>query len=76
LKSLTTINIGEDRVQLMTALHIAAMKGNNEIVKMLVSCGTTVDVTNESQETPLMWAVWGNHLATVSLLLELGASAN
>ncbi|UVI29630.1 ankyrin repeat domain-containing protein [Paenibacillus spongiae] len=43
-----------------TALHAAAIRGNHEIVKYLLSQGASVDAKNEFGGTPLGSCIWGS----------------
>ena len=56
-----------------TALHIAAEKGNNDIVKLLLSAGANIDAQCKADFTPLHTAVKHGHTETVKLLLDNGA---
>jgi ankyrin repeat protein len=64
----------------ITALHIAAMKGNTDIVKMLLDKGANPNaaVTSgaEKGSTPLMAAVAGGYVEIVKLLVAKGADVN
>jgi ankyrin repeat protein len=63
-----------------TALAIAAVKGNPELVKMLLDKGANPNAAMTSGTskgvTPLMAAVAGGHLEVVKLLLAKGAKIN
>jgi ankyrin repeat protein len=56
-----------------TLLHIAARNGDLDIVKLLISLGTQIDVKNRRLQTPLLWAIHNGHLAVVNFLIEKGA---
>ena len=53
-----------------TVLMIAALKGNGEVAKKLISRGGDV---NKTGWTPLHYAATGGHVALISLLLENSA---
>ncbi|KZS97762.1 ankyrin [Sistotremastrum niveocremeum HHB9708] len=55
-----------------TALHTAALKGNEDFVRMLCDVGADVDLPDLQGNTPLHYAsAWG-HLAVVQILIERG----
>jgi len=59
-----------------TALHVAAMKGNEELVQMLCDLGADVDLADNDGNTPLHYAsAWG-HITIVQLLIERGRQYN
>ncbi|QRV87374.1 ankyrin repeats [Ceratobasidium sp. AG-Ba] len=59
-------------VQGMTALHQAALKGNEEFVRMLLDLGADFDLPDQQGNTPLHYAsAWG-HVKVVQLLIERG----
>lgn len=63
---------------LMTAtpLHIAASKGNERIVPILLAYGASNDGEDGSFWTPLHHAASNSHTAMVKLLLDSGANPN
>ncbi|OCH92907.1 ankyrin [Obba rivulosa] len=55
-----------------TALHVAALKGNEELVRMLCDLGADFDLPDNDGNTPLHYAsAWG-HMTVVQLLIERG----
>ncbi|KAH7916167.1 ankyrin repeat-containing domain protein [Hygrophoropsis aurantiaca] len=59
-------------VQGRTALHLAALKGNEELVRMLCDLGADFDLSDNKGNTPLHYAsAWG-HIPIVQLLIERG----
>ncbi|CCL99451.1 uncharacterized protein FIBRA_01469 [Fibroporia radiculosa] len=55
-----------------TALHVAALKGNEELVRMLCDLGADFDLADNEGNTPLHYAsAWG-HIPIVQLLIERG----
>ena len=56
-----------------TALHVAAVSGNDDGCKLLVSAGADVDARNLRGETALHMAASGGHMSNVDVLLRLGA---
>lgn len=57
----------------LTALHIAAFSGNDEIVRYLIAHGASLDALDKKEGTPLHTAIRKGHLTTVEILLEAGA---
>ena len=59
-------------------LHLASLKGNKEIVQILLDNGAKIDLraTNKDKATPLAWAAFFGQKAVVSLLIEVGAPIN
>ena len=60
----------------MTALHCAAVAGNEPLVEALISWGAEVDAQDLEGRTPLYDACQEGHLACVVALLKAGASFN
>ncbi|TFY59944.1 hypothetical protein EVJ58_g5453 [Rhodofomes roseus] len=55
-----------------TALHVAALKGKEELVRMLCDFGADVDLADNEGNAPLHYAsAWG-HIPIVQLLIERG----
>ncbi len=59
-----------------TPVHLAAINGHYEIVRLLVEAGAGVNEKNLDGATALIKAVQGGHLAVVNLLIEAGADVN
>ena len=59
-------------------LHLAVVKGNKEIVRILLNNEADIDLKakNNDQATPLAWAAFFGQKDMVSLLIESGASIN
>jgi hypothetical protein len=55
-----------------TALHIAALKGNEELVRMLCDLGADFDLQDNKGNTPLHYASSWGHIPVVQLLIERG----
>lgn len=53
----------------LSAFHIAARDGHNEIVTLLLK-HLNVDIRSRDGATPLIMAAWKGHASTVKLLLE------
>ena len=67
-------NGGLVRGKQVIPLSIAAFRGKNEIVDVLLSSGVSVDVTDADGITPLMSAIAGNQQKVAFALVEHGAS--
>ena len=59
-------------------LHLAVVKGNKEIVQILLDNGAKIDIKakNKDEATPLAWAAFFIQKDMVSLLIEAGAAIN
>ena len=59
-------------------IHLAVLKGNGEIIKLLLDNGAKIDLeaANKDKATPLHWAAFFNQKEMVSLLIEAGAPLN
>ncbi|KAG6854845.1 hypothetical protein C0991_012035 [Blastosporella zonata] len=55
-----------------TALHIAAVKGNEELVRMFCDLEADIDLPDNKGDTPLHYASSWGHIAVVQLLIERG----
>eukprot|EP01122_Echinamoeba_exundans_P013977 TRINITY_DN6229_c0_g1_i1.p1 TRINITY_DN6229_c0_g1~~TRINITY_DN6229_c0_g1_i1.p1 ORF type:complete len:781 (-),score=153.69 TRINITY_DN6229_c0_g1_i1:97-2439(-) len=56
-----------------TALHIAASKGNDAIVDLLLSKGASINATTIANQTPLLMAACNGHIAVVRRLISANA---
>lgn len=61
-----------------SALHLAVLKDNGEIVKLLLGNGAKIEIKakDEFEGTPLMWAAFWGLYDMSKLLLEEGADVN
>ena len=59
-------------------LHLAVVKGNKEIVQILLDNGAQIDLKakNKDEATPLAWPAFFGQKDMVSLLIESGAPIN
>jgi ankyrin repeat protein len=57
-------------------LHLAALKGADELVKHLISIGAEVNPRNKFGQTPLHRAMVGGSFTTVKLLIDAKAEVN
>ncbi|MCO5594662.1 hypothetical protein L7F22_048695 [Adiantum nelumboides] len=57
-----------------TPLHLASVKGHEEIVRFLLQEGAEVDIEDNFGNTPLIEAVKGCHSQVIKMLREAGAS--
>ncbi|KAJ7068404.1 ankyrin repeat-containing domain protein, partial [Mycena amicta] len=55
-----------------TALHIASLKGHEELVRMLCDFGADVDLSDNKGNTSLHYASSWGHIPIVQLLIERG----
>lgn len=60
----------------MTALHVAARGGFEEIVNVLLEAGARVDVQSPNATTALMEAARAGHLNCVRILVNAGANVH
>lgn len=60
----------------MTALHLAAIKGNSKIIGELIKRGAAVDARDIKQRTALHLASNNGHLEAMKSLLDAGADVN
>merc|ERR1719223_889986 len=67
-------NVNRENHENMTALMLAAQRGNTAIVKMLIRAGAKTDVTTSSQDsTALMLACKRGHIDTTIALISAGS---
>ena len=60
----------------MTALHVAASKGNKEIVELLLTRGADIEAREDTGRTALHTAAFRGYMEIVKFLLEKGAKIN
>lgn len=56
------------------ALHVAAARGQLEVVNLLIQAGANLEVCSDSECSPLYLAVIGNHADIVQALIHAGAT--
>lgn len=59
-----------------TPLHLSAVRGQTQLVQILLDAGAKVDSLNEEHETPLFAAAMAGHANVVEMLLKAGAQVN
>ncbi|MEI6040281.1 MAG: ankyrin repeat domain-containing protein [Candidatus Berkelbacteria bacterium] len=59
-----------------TPLHLAAMRGNTQLIKLLIEYGANVNLADHDQWTALHFAITYGELEPVKLLVEAGADIN
>ncbi|WP_214303359.1 ankyrin repeat domain-containing protein [Wolbachia endosymbiont of Erebia cassioides] len=59
-----------------TPLHIAAVKGYTEIVKVLIDLGADINAKDKNERTPLHIAAVKGYTEIVKVLIDLGADIN
>ena len=72
LKRLHDVNFRD--FENLTPLHMASLRGYEQIVRVLLECDADVTAQNDDGETPLHVASKEGHLQVVRVLLEHGAS--
>jgi uncharacterized protein len=70
------VNRADDPPLCETALSLAALKGDANVVKLLLENGATVDGVDGTSVSPLMLAAREGHLDVVRCLLDAGAEVN
>ena len=60
----------------ISALHLAAGAGMEDVVKSLISAGATIDIRMNDGRTPLALAFNHRHIGIIDLLLKHGADPN
>ncbi len=68
--------MGDEQYSEETALMMAAEKGHQECVSILVANGANVNAPCDAFETALMKAVGNGHLDCASILIANGADVN
>lgn len=59
-----------------TLLHVAAVRGYEEMSSMLIAEGARVDARDERGLTPMHAAAWGGHKAVLALFINRDADIN
>ncbi len=70
------VNIIINKELNQTPLNRAAMKGQEQIVDMLIKAGAYVNVADANNITPLAWAVYENNEKITLSLIKAGANVN
>jgi ankyrin repeat protein len=65
-----------DQMDFGTPLHWAAIYGQVESCKVLISRGADLGLVDDCEQTPLWWAIKGGELQVIRFLLKSGADAN
>lgn len=61
------------RLSKYTPLHLAAIKGNAEVIDLLANAGANLNMKDAQGHTPLLHAAWNGHVAAVKTLKTRGA---
>jgi len=59
-----------------TYLHYACDYGQIAIIEFLLTKGADINIPDKYNITPLLAAIWENHVACVNLLIRKGANVN
>lgn len=59
-----------------SALHLAALRGNNDGIKLLLRYKADINAKNITEATPLIVAILSKKIDTTALLIECGADVN
>nr|QQY02543.1 transient receptor potential cation channel 2 [Cryptocotyle lingua] len=59
-----------------SVLHLAARSGNEQILQLLLDCGSLVNAIDHDRRTPIFCAVERNHPMLTEMLLQNGADIN
>ena len=68
------IDVNECLEDQLTALHLAAGNGYNEIMKLLIYNGAQIDVKDKNGCLPIHYAALLNRIESVKLLIENGTN--
>ena len=70
LKATVLTDLDGRRPRYLASIHLAAFHGHKKLVELFLENGIDVDTCTNKKDTPLMWAVCGNHVETVRLLIK------
>ena len=70
LKATVLTDLGGKRPRYLASIHLAAFHGHKKLVELFLENGIDVDTCTNKKDTPVMWAVCGNHVETVRLLIK------
>ncbi|KAM7201239.1 Ankyrin repeat-containing domain protein [Naviculisporaceae sp. PSN 640] len=62
--------------QFMAGIHLVAYFGVPEVLSVLISRDTYIDLPDNRRRTPLSWAAESGHISAVEILLRQGAAAD
>ena len=69
-------NVVNELIKGRSYLHYACDYGQKEIIEYLLSKGANINLQDKYSITPLLAAIWENHVSCVKLLLSKGANRN
>eukprot|EP00761_Pharyngomonas_kirbyi_P010187 gb/GECH01010205.1/.p1 GENE.gb/GECH01010205.1/~~gb/GECH01010205.1/.p1 ORF type:complete len:248 (+),score=49.03 gb/GECH01010205.1/:1-744(+) len=69
----TDVNLKSQEEPQWSALHCAALRGNNDVIRVLLDTGADPNISDQ-HGTPLHEAARGAHLSSFQLLLDAGAN--
>jgi ankyrin repeat protein len=69
-------NLTEEHESGLTALHAAAIEGDNDTIDVLIELGVDIELRSSLGHTPLIDAVFVGQIASINYLLDKGADIN
>ncbi|XP_065164200.1 putative ankyrin repeat protein RF_0381 [Atheta coriaria] len=76
LMTFTEINVNQSDSSWNIPLHISCIRGDIDLVQLLIKKGANINAANTNRETPLHYAAQHGHLHVVQLLIDKGANLN
>lgn len=73
LRKTVLMELEGQRPRHLGSMHIAALKGHTHLIELFHALGVDINITNNKNDTPVLWAARGNHIETVRYLIANGA---